>query len=145
MLERESRPMTNVPLMTAAMSDEQKAVFYSQFASYEKDEVAGVLLALFLGSFGAHQFYLGRTGAGIVYLLFSWTGIPAILGVIECFFMPSRVQRYNLERAAILAASIRGVAPGLMMQPVYARACAVCGTPIAPGVRFCAACGTPVA
>ena len=30
-----------------------------------------------------HKFYLGRVGAGIAYLLFCWTGIPAIIGLIE--------------------------------------------------------------
>jgi len=38
---------------------------------------------LFLGGFGIHKFYLGRIGWGIVYLLFCWTAIPFILGVIE--------------------------------------------------------------
>lgn len=41
------------------------------------------LLAFFLGGIGIHKFYAGRTGAGIAYLLFCWTGIPAILALIE--------------------------------------------------------------
>jgi hypothetical protein len=36
------------------------------------------LLALFLGGFGIHKFYLGRTGMGILYLLLCWTFVPAI-------------------------------------------------------------------
>lgn len=38
---------------------------------------------LFLGWAGIHKFYAGRIGAGIVYLLFCWTGIPAIIAFIE--------------------------------------------------------------
>lgn len=38
---------------------------------------------MFLGSIGIHKFYLGRVGWGIVYLLFCWTFIPAIIGFIE--------------------------------------------------------------
>jgi TM2 domain-containing membrane protein YozV len=41
------------------------------------------ILAIFLGGIGAHKFYLGQTGAGIVYLLFCWTFIPAFIGFIE--------------------------------------------------------------
>lgn len=41
------------------------------------------LLALFLGGFGIHRFYLGETSSGIWYLIFCWTGIPEIIGFIE--------------------------------------------------------------
>jgi hypothetical protein len=36
-----------------------------------------------LGGLGAHKFYLGEVGLAIVYLLFSWTFIPAVVGLIE--------------------------------------------------------------
>ena len=42
-----------------------------------------VLLAFLLGDIGIHKFYLGQPGWGILYLFFSWTGIPFIVGVIE--------------------------------------------------------------
>jgi len=42
-----------------------------------------VLLAFFLGGIGAHKFYLGRVGQGILYLLFCWTFIPAIIAFVE--------------------------------------------------------------
>lgn len=44
--------------------------------------VAGVL-GLLLGGIGVHKFYLGNVGLGIVYLIFFWTAIPAIIGFIE--------------------------------------------------------------
>jgi TM2 domain-containing membrane protein YozV len=40
-------------------------------------------LALLLGGIGIHKFYLGRTGKGFLYLIFCWTYIPAIIGLIE--------------------------------------------------------------
>jgi TM2 domain-containing membrane protein YozV len=30
-----------------------------------------------------HKFYLGRTGSGILYLLFFWTFIPALVAFVE--------------------------------------------------------------
>jgi TM2 domain-containing membrane protein YozV len=44
--------------------------------------VAG-LLALFLGGLGMHKFYLGQGVQGVLYLIFCWTFIPAILGFFE--------------------------------------------------------------
>ena len=49
----------------------------------EKSKVVAGLLAIFLGGFGIHKFYLGKVGKGILYLLFCWTWIPAILGFIQ--------------------------------------------------------------
>ena len=50
---------------------------------YTKSKVAAGLLGIFLGSLGIHKFYLGRWGWGVIYLLFCWTYIPAIVGFIE--------------------------------------------------------------
>jgi TM2 domain-containing membrane protein YozV len=41
------------------------------------------LLALLVGGFGVHHFYLKHIGRGILYLLFCWTFIPAIVALIE--------------------------------------------------------------
>lgn len=49
----------------------------------DKSKVVAGVLAILLGVFGVHKFYLGKTGMGLLYLLFSWTGIPAIAGFIE--------------------------------------------------------------
>jgi TM2 domain-containing membrane protein YozV len=48
-----------------------------------KDKTATALLAILLGTFGAQRFYLGQTGRGILSLLFCWTYIPALIGLIE--------------------------------------------------------------
>lgn len=49
----------------------------------DKDRAAAGILALLLGGLGAHKFYLGKMGQGLLYLCFFWTGIPAIAGLIE--------------------------------------------------------------
>jgi TM2 domain-containing membrane protein YozV len=48
-----------------------------------KNRVAAALLAFFLGYLGVHKFYLGKIGQGFLYLIFCWTGIPAIIAFIE--------------------------------------------------------------
>lgn len=47
------------------------------------NKLAYALLAIFLGGIGVHKFYAGKTGSGIVYLIFCWTAVPAIVGFIE--------------------------------------------------------------
>jgi TM2 domain-containing membrane protein YozV len=140
-------------------------VFQQQYESVRRDEVVGVLLAFFLGCFGIHHFYVGRVGLGILYCCFCWTGIPAILGVIECFFMPGRVRMYNAMQAAGLAAALGitipgymgypgWVAPGYAAQPIHVSvqtpasgettlvACGNCRQTNPVGARFCSGCGT---
>ena len=51
-----------------------------------KNKTVSILLALFLGGLGLHHFYLGHWGRGILYLLFCWTGVPAVLGVIDAIY-----------------------------------------------------------
>ncbi len=49
----------------------------------EKNRFTAAVLAMLLGLFGVHKFYLGRPAAGIVYLLFFWTGITGMIGFVE--------------------------------------------------------------
>jgi TM2 domain-containing membrane protein YozV len=54
-----------------------------QYQRAPKDKTIAILLALFLGGLGAHKFYLGQAGLGILYLVFCWTFIPAVIALIE--------------------------------------------------------------
>lgn len=47
------------------------------------NKVTYCVLAFLLGGIGVHKFYAGKTGAGICFLLFCWTGIPAIIALID--------------------------------------------------------------
>lgn len=48
----------------------------------KKDPVLAAILAIFLGGLGIHRFYLGQWW-GILYILFCWTYVPALIGLIE--------------------------------------------------------------
>ncbi len=48
-----------------------------------KSRFVAAALAFFFGAFGAHKFYLNKSGQGFLYLIFCWTYIPAIISFIE--------------------------------------------------------------
>lgn len=48
-----------------------------------RNKVVAALLAIFLGSFGIHKFYLGKGWSGLIYILFCWTCIPGFIAFIE--------------------------------------------------------------
>jgi TM2 domain-containing membrane protein YozV len=142
---------------TAYQYPNPQQIFYQQYESVRRDEVVGILLALFLGAFGVHHFYLRRTGLGILYCCFCWTGITSILGLIECFFMPGRVREFNAIQAAGIAAALGIPMPGwgqsvnvpdaatssatAIAQPGTLLACSRCQRTNVAGARFCAGCG----
>lgn len=47
------------------------------------NKIVYLILAFFLGGIGIHKFYAGKIGTGILFLLFCWTGIPALIAFIE--------------------------------------------------------------
>lgn len=49
----------------------------------EVNKIIYIVLAVFLGSFGVHKFYAGKTMSGILHLAFFWTGIPHIIAIIS--------------------------------------------------------------
>lgn len=49
----------------------------------EKNKTIAGLLGIFLGGLGVHKFYMGNMKMGIIYILFCWTYIPAVLGLVE--------------------------------------------------------------
>ncbi|MGD0707431.1 MAG: TM2 domain-containing protein [Anaerolineaceae bacterium] len=87
-----------------------------QFNSAKKDPTAAVLLALFLGGFGIHKFYLGQTGMGVLYLIFCWTGIPSLIAFFEAFMISSQVGRYNQQKAADIASMLGGTGPSALVR-----------------------------
>lgn len=52
-----------------------------------KDKTTAALLAFFLGGIGIHHFYLGNKSKGILFLVFFWTFIPAIIAFFESIML----------------------------------------------------------
>jgi len=50
---------------------------------HKRKRVTAGLLAIFLGGLGGHKFYLGRPIQGVLMLLFWWTLIPSIIGIVQ--------------------------------------------------------------
>ena len=73
-----------------------------------KNKTTAGILAILLGDFGAHKFYLGNPGLGVLYLVFCWTFIPGIIGIVEgIIYLTSSDQDFALKYGGGL-----GVVPG---------------------------------
>lgn len=84
-----------------------------QFEANKKSVGVAYLLWFFFGGFGAHRFYLGRSGSGAVILLltlgslllafvgigFVTAIIPAIWVFIDVFLIPGMARSYNSDLA----------------------------------------------
>ena len=64
------------------MSSKGKA----KMKTIQKDRWVAVLMAVFLGSFGIHKFYLNQGFWGLMYLFLCWTYVPGIVSIIEAIY-----------------------------------------------------------
>ena len=53
----------------------------------KKSRGIAILLAIFLGGLGIHRFYLDKPTTGVMYLIFSWSGIPMVISLGEAMWM----------------------------------------------------------
>lgn len=70
--------------------------------SRTKVRITAGVLAIILGGVGVHKFYLGAWGWGILYVLFFWTYLPAIAGLVEGILILTKsdqefAQLYNVR------------------------------------------------
>lgn len=107
---QKERPVMEPLIYTQGMTDNQKLLFMSEFNARRKNPTTGVLLALFLGGLGAHRFYMGQIGLGIVYLVFCLFLVPAIIAFFEAFLMSGRVARFNDALAQEIALKLKVMA-----------------------------------
>lgn len=81
---------------------------HMMYDANKKSAGVAYLLLIFLGGFGAHRFYLGQTGTGVVQLmlgLLGWltlflTWIPlGIWLIVDLFLIPGNVRDHNMKIA----------------------------------------------
>lgn len=71
-----------------------------------KSRFTYIILCLFFGGIGIHNFYAGRTGAGIAQLLLSWTGISSLWAFIELFAVSNDGQGRKMVVPALSQAGV---------------------------------------
>tara|TARA_B100000214_G_C23729800_1_gene518265 strand:+ start:304 stop:618 length:315 start_codon:yes stop_codon:yes gene_type:complete len=81
------------------LSDSERNTFNYKYSRLNKSVGIYAVLALFLGVFGAHKFYIGQIGVGIIYVIFFWTSIPWIIAIIEAIFSARTINAKNYEIA----------------------------------------------
>jgi len=99
-----------------------------------KSKTVAALLAFFLGGLGVHKFYLGSPGLGILYLIFCWTFIPAIIALIETImFLFMSDEDFNRKyNTAYFSQNQR--------TPSF-QGCSNCNTINDSSSKFCSKCG----
>ncbi|HEY0282568.1 MAG TPA: TM2 domain-containing protein [Rhizomicrobium sp.] len=105
--------MSNVEGSPQPISDASKLMM---FEAQKKSMGVAYLLLIFLGGFGAHRFYLGRTGSAVAMLiifllsiLLSVVGIGLLgflaIGIwcfIDLFLIPGIARQHNMNLANML-------------------------------------------
>jgi TM2 domain-containing membrane protein YozV len=79
-------PVSRRPTSRQVGSPSADGLMETPWRSVEVDQPrkrTAILLGLTLGLFGAHRFYLGQTAVGISYLLFCWTLVPFVMGLLD--------------------------------------------------------------
>lgn len=96
------------------MNDAQTMMMYD---AAKKSLAVTYLLWWFLGTFGAHRFYMGRTGSAIAMLVITLLSFPLALifigfigfmligvwWIVDAFLIPGIVRGFNTQLAAHLA------------------------------------------
>lgn len=87
--------------VTQGMTDTQKMIFQSQYASEKKDRGTSLILAVL----GWDRFWLGDIGLGVLkYLTFGGCGI---WWLIDIFTVGFRSDDFNRQKAREIAAAVR--------------------------------------
>lgn len=76
-------PTEASPIVDASFPTENDIYLLTEQLTSNPDRIAAAILAILLGDFGIQHFYTGQTLRGILDILFCWTGIPAIIGLVE--------------------------------------------------------------
>jgi TM2 domain-containing membrane protein YozV len=75
-----------IPIILTKSGKKNRNIFLAQFASF------------FFGAIGFQKFYLGQTNKGIFSMLFCWTFIPSLIGLIDFIKLASMSEdKFNIK------------------------------------------------
>ena len=80
---KEEKEMTNDQLQKEILKEKLAQLKSMKEDSNKPSLTVYLLLALFLGGVGAHDFYVGKPVTGLIKLVFCWTGIPTIISLFN--------------------------------------------------------------
>lgn len=104
-----------------------------------KTKTTAALLALFLGGLGAHKFYLGKWVWGLIYLVFCFTFVPAVIALIEAIMFFSMSDSAFQEKYC--GGAIAMTSEGVATPETHVR-CPDCRELIRRDARKCKHCGS---
>lgn len=103
--------------LSAHLPADQQAAVRRAYRQQAKSATTAFLLCFFLGIFGAHAFYLGRTGQGILRLMLSPLIIPGLIWeLIDLFHIDHDVYEQNLKVAEDLVAQALLAVPNTSLE-----------------------------
>lgn len=83
MNKEEEKEMTNNQLQNEILKEQLAQLKSMKEDSNKPSLTVYLLLAVFLGGIGAHDFYVGKPVKGLIKLAFCWTGLPAVIAVFN--------------------------------------------------------------
>lgn len=81
--QQEEKEMSNEQLQNEILKEQLEQLKNMKEDSKKPSLTVYLLLALFLGGIGAHDFYVGKPVTGLIKLVFCWTGIPTIISLFN--------------------------------------------------------------
>lgn len=81
--QQEEKEMTTEQLQNEILNEQLAQLKSMKEDSNKPSLMVYLLLALFLGGIGAHDFYVGKPVKGLIKLSFCWTGIPTIISLFN--------------------------------------------------------------
>jgi len=108
-----------------------------------KSRTTAGMLALFLGGLGVHRFYLDKWVTGLLYLIFCWTFVPAVIALIEAirFFAMSDASFAKSYGGTVTLVTPSGV---VVATPETHVKCPDCRELVIKDARKCRHCGSPL-
>jgi hypothetical protein len=120
---------------------------WAPYTGPARDRQAAALLAIFLGTVGAHKWYLRRPWEAILYPIFFWTFVPTVVGIMEGVWylsLSDEAFRLRVVERRPVDVPAAGEPPTASGMPRGWGLCPDCRTLNPVDARFCLRCGETI-